>query len=132
MVACEFVALLLTVTLPVIPATVAGVKVTSSVTVCPGVRICPVETPLAVNPGPEMLIFETVTLETFDPPGFDRMTDRETALPMATDPKLTDEAEIEMEAAAGGVVGDCWADLPVAFVRPVQPGIESIPRMSRR
>jgi len=63
MIAGELVALLATVTLPVAPTAAAGVNVTLSAAVCPGVRICPIETPPAVNPAPEMLIFETVTLE---------------------------------------------------------------------
>ena len=59
----EFVALLVTVTLPVTPPTDAGAKSTFNVVLCPGARICPVDTPLALKPGPAMLTFETVTLE---------------------------------------------------------------------
>ena len=59
----EFVALLVTVTLPAPAPAVDGVYVTLSVVLCPGVRISPVETPLAANPGPAMLTLETVTSE---------------------------------------------------------------------
>ena len=56
-------ALLATVTLPDTLPAPAGVNVTLNVAFCPGVRICPVDTPLALNPGPDTLTFETVTLE---------------------------------------------------------------------
>jgi hypothetical protein len=58
------VALLATLTLA--PLTVPGVvgsNVTVSVVDCPGVRIVPFETPLAVNPAPATVTLETVTLE---------------------------------------------------------------------
>ena len=84
-VAGELVALLATVTFPATLAAAAGVKVTFSVAVCAGVKICPVETPLVVNPAPEMLIFETVTLEF---PAFVNVTLSMLLLPMLTFPKL--------------------------------------------
>jgi hypothetical protein len=59
----EFVALLATATLPVALPEADGVKVAVKVVVCPGVRISPVATPLAVKPAPEMVTPETVTLE---------------------------------------------------------------------
>ena len=59
----ELVALLVTVTLPAAPPVAAGENVTVKVAFCPGVRICPVEMPPALNPGPATLTFETVTLE---------------------------------------------------------------------
>jgi len=59
----EFVASLATMMLPVtVPATV-GLKVTFNVVFCPGARIIPGETPLAVNPAPEILTLEIDTLE---------------------------------------------------------------------
>src|SRR5580658_2665645 len=85
MVVGEFVALLVTVTLPVTPVAAAGVKVTLSVTACPGVKVCPLETPAAANPAPETLTFETVTLEF---PAFVNPTPRALPLPIATLPKL--------------------------------------------
>jgi hypothetical protein len=75
------VALLVTVTLPATLAAAAGVKVTFSVAVCAGARICPVETPLAVNPAPVMLTFETVT---FEFPAFVNITLSMLLLPMLT------------------------------------------------
>ena len=80
-VAGELVALLVTVTLPVTLAADAGVNITFNVAVCAGVKICPVETPLAVNPGPEMLIFAIVTLEF---PAFENVTLNTLLLPMLT------------------------------------------------
>ena len=62
-VAGEFVTLLATVTLPVTLPAPAGVKVTLRLAVCPGVRICPVEIPLAANPAPPMLTLDMVTSE---------------------------------------------------------------------
>jgi hypothetical protein len=59
----EFEALLDTVTLPVKFPVDAGVNVALKVAICPGVKIKPVDTPLAVKPAPEMLTFEMVTLE---------------------------------------------------------------------
>jgi hypothetical protein len=58
----ELVALLVMVTLPVTPVVVEGVNVTLSDALCPGARICPVDTPLAPNPAPAMLTLEMVTL----------------------------------------------------------------------
>ena len=61
-VAGEFEALLAT---PMLPGTVpvpAGANVTFSVTTCPGVMICPLETPTAVKPGPAIVTFEIVIL----------------------------------------------------------------------
>jgi hypothetical protein len=84
-VAGELVALLVTVTLPVTLAAAAGVKVTFSVAVCAGVKICPVETPLAVNPAPDMLTFDTVT---FAFPPFVNVTLSMLLLPMLTFAKL--------------------------------------------
>ena len=59
----EFVALLATVTLPVALPAAEGSNVAVKVAVCPGVRMSPVDTPLALKPAPAMLTFETVTLE---------------------------------------------------------------------
>jgi hypothetical protein len=59
----EFVALLVTVTLPVTLPEAAGANVTFKVADCPGINVVPEETPLALKPAPEMLIFETATLE---------------------------------------------------------------------
>jgi hypothetical protein len=52
-----------------------------SVAVCPGARICPVETPLALNPAPEMPTFETATLEF---PTLVNITPRTLLLPIVT------------------------------------------------
>jgi len=62
-VAGEFAALLVRVTLPVALPLAAGVKVAFNVAPCPAFRIVPVGTPLALKPGPAMLTFEIVTGE---------------------------------------------------------------------
>ena len=54
--------MLVMVTFPVTPVVVEGVKVTLSDALCPGARICPVDTPVAPNPAPAMLTLEMVTL----------------------------------------------------------------------
>lgn len=81
----EFVALLVTVTLPVALPVAAGANVTFKVAVWPGVRICPEDTPAAVNPGPEMLTPETVTDEF---PPLVNVTGRMVLLPRLTLEKL--------------------------------------------
>jgi hypothetical protein len=55
----EFVALLVTMMLPVALPAVAGL----SVPLCPGERMTPASPPPALNPAPETLTFEMVTLE---------------------------------------------------------------------
>lgn len=62
-VAGEFVALVVTVPLPVALPVAAGAKITCRVAVCPGVRMSPAGTPPALKPGPETLTLEMVTLE---------------------------------------------------------------------
>lgn len=80
----ELVALLVIVTVPVTLAASAGVKVTFIVVV-PGARNCPVDTPLGVNPEPEMLTLETVTVEL---PELVSVTESTPSLPIATLPKF--------------------------------------------
>ena len=81
----ELVALLVIVAVPVRIPVAAGVKVTFSIAVCPGVKICPVETPLAVYPAPEILTLEMVT---FDFPALVIVTPRTLLPPRLTFPKL--------------------------------------------
>src|SRR5258708_24982362 len=81
----EFVALLMAAALPVTLPVAAGAKVTFKVAVCAGVRIVPVDTPLALKPAPEMLTFEIATLEL---PEFVSVTVRRLLLPVFTFPKL--------------------------------------------
>ena len=85
MMAGELVALLATEMLPVMfPATV-GLKVTFNVEFCPGARVIPGETPLAVNPAPEMLTLEIDTLEF---PALVSVIPMTLLLPSTTLPKL--------------------------------------------
>lgn len=83
-VAGEFVALLVTVTLPATGRIAAGANVTLRVAVAPGATICPPDTPLAVNPAPAIATFETVTLEF---PELVNVTPRMLSLPKITFPK---------------------------------------------
>jgi uncharacterized protein (DUF934 family) len=59
----ELVALLATDTLPDTVPAADGENVVVKVVVCPGVRISPEETPEAVNPAPETVTLEIVTVE---------------------------------------------------------------------
>lgn len=60
----EPVALLVTLTFaPFTAPPVVGEKITVNVAVCPGVRIVPLATPLAVNPAPATAMPEMVKLE---------------------------------------------------------------------
>ena len=96
-VAGEFVALLVTVVLPVTLPLVAGAKVTFRVPLCPGVRTWPVEMPLALMSGPEILTFEMVTL---DFPEFVNVTGSVLLLPTFTFPKFKLVGEILSKSAA--------------------------------
>jgi hypothetical protein len=84
-VAGEFVALLAIVTLPARAPAAAGEYVTSNVAVCPGVRIRPAETPLAVKPAPVRLTLEMVRLEL---PVLESVTSRVLLAPVDTFPKV--------------------------------------------
>jgi hypothetical protein len=63
MVPGEFEALLATATLPLMLPAAEGLNVAVKVAVCPGLKMSPVETPLALKPAPEMLTLEIVTFE---------------------------------------------------------------------
>jgi hypothetical protein len=73
------------VAVPVRIPVAAGVKVAFSIAVCPGVKICPVDTPLAVYPAPEILTLEMVT---FEFPVLVNVTPRRLLWPRPTFPKL--------------------------------------------
>jgi len=85
MIVGEFVALLVAVTLPVTLPVAAGAKVTFKVVVCPGVRVVPADTPLALKPAPETVMFEIATLEL---PEFVSVTRRVLLALVFTSPKL--------------------------------------------
>src|SRR5215467_580167 len=84
-VAGEFVASLVTDTLPVTLLAIVGAKATFKVAVWPTLRICPEDTPLALKPAPEMLTLEIVTLEL---PEFVSVTTSVLLAPVLTLPKL--------------------------------------------
>jgi hypothetical protein len=85
MVAGEFVALLVTVTLPDTPPAVVGVKTTLRVAVWPAVKVSGGVRPLELKPEPEVVIWEILTLEL---PVLVSVTDCELVLPKGTFPKL--------------------------------------------
>jgi hypothetical protein len=94
----EFVALLATEMLPVSLTAAAGAKVAVKAALCPGVMICPVETPAAVKPAPETVTLETVTLEL---PALVSATDWVLSLETFTLPKLKeDKLELRRNVAA--------------------------------
>jgi hypothetical protein len=100
----------------------AGAKLTLRVAVCPGVKIWPDETPLAVYPAPEMVTFDTVTLEF---PPLVRSTDRVLLLPTLTLEKLRLALLALSVAAVAGVL--CWLVAPLgALAIPVQPEMDTI------
>jgi hypothetical protein len=88
MVSGEFVALLATETLPVTFPVPAGAKVAVKVAACPGARMVPEETPVALNPAPETVTLEIVTLEF---PAFVSVTVLATSLDTFTLPKLKED-----------------------------------------
>jgi hypothetical protein len=96
MVAGELVALLATVTLPVMLPVADGEKVTFSAAFCPGARIKPEETPLAANFPPATLTPEMVTLEL---PALMTVMLRVLLVPVVTFPKLKLET-LELRSAA--------------------------------
>jgi hypothetical protein len=85
MVAGELVALLATITPPVKLPVEVGAKVTFRAAVCPGARIVPEGTLLALKPAPVVLTREIVTLEL---PEFVRVTSRVLVAPVSILPKL--------------------------------------------
>jgi hypothetical protein len=93
----ELVALLMTETVPETLPVTAGENLISNVICWVGPIDIGREMPLTVNPGTATLACE---MAKFDPPVLDTVTDCETVLPTATDPKLTDGGDIEMAAEA--------------------------------
>jgi hypothetical protein len=85
MVVGEPVAVLATEALPVMLPAPEGAKLTFSVAVCPGVRVVPLDTPLALKPAPEIL---TLDIDTFEVPELVRVTGRVLFVPVFTLPKL--------------------------------------------
>ena len=67
----ELVALLATDTLPAALPAADGENVAVKVAVCPGVRMSPAEAPETLNPAPEIVTLEIVTVEF---PAFVRVT----------------------------------------------------------
>lgn len=97
MVIGELVALLATVTLPGKLPAAAGENVASRVADCPGVKVKPAETPLAVYRVPETVTFDTVTLEF---PAFVKVTLNTLLFPITTFPKLKLDALLVSSAVA--------------------------------
>jgi hypothetical protein len=115
MVSGELVALLVTDTLPAMLPAEAGLNVAVKLAVCPGVKMSPVETPLALKPAPEMLTPEIVT---FEFPLLVNVTIWLPVLDRFTLPKLKLEAlEFSTSVAAFTVsAGELLVALPALFV----------------
>jgi hypothetical protein len=94
----ELVALLVTDTLPVTLPAAAGAKLAVKVADCPGARITP-ETPVALNPAPETVTFEIVTLAL---PPFVSVTVCVLLFGMVTLPKLKED-ELELRSSVEAV-----------------------------
>jgi hypothetical protein len=99
MVSGEFVALLATETLPDALPAPYGAKVAVKVAACPGARISPEGTPVALKPAPETVTFEIVTLEF---PTFVTVAVLVLLLDMFTLPKLKEE-ELELRRSVEGL-----------------------------
>ena len=84
-VAGEFEASLVTLTLPVTLLAAAGAKVALKLAVCPEVRTSPAGMPLAVKPAPAMMTLEMLILAL---PEFVKVTPKTLLLPTLTLPKL--------------------------------------------
>jgi hypothetical protein len=101
----EFEALLATEALPVTLIVLDGLKVTAKVAVCPGFKMSPVGTPLAVKPAPLTDTLEIVTLEV---PALVNVTFLVLLLDRFTFPKLNAvalEFKIRVDALTVSVAG---------------------------
>src|SRR5579862_2398714 len=102
MITGELAASLITVMLPAAFPVAVGVNVTFMVALCPGVRICPVDTPMALKPAPEMLTFEMVTLAF---PEFVSVEERVLLAPTFRLPKLKlDGLAVSVMVTTGGAL----------------------------
>jgi len=79
-----FAALLVNITLPATAAAVLGVKVAVNVALCPGFRVSPLDTPIALNPAPETLTPENIIVAV---PVFDTVNGTAAVVPKSTLPK---------------------------------------------
>jgi hypothetical protein len=120
----EFVASLATVTLPEMSPVPAGANATLRVAVCPGVKIWPDETPLAVYPAPEMVTFATVT---FEFPPLVRVTGKMLLLPILTLEKL----RLVLLALRVSAPDPDVADVLGAPAIPVQPEMDRMAKSRR-
>ena len=106
----ELEALLATATLPVTVPVAAGVNDAVSVADWPGFKMVPVETPLALNPAPEMLTFEIVIAEV---PAFVSVTVLEPVVETERLPKPNDVA-LELRIDVAGLTARAAAALVTA------------------
>jgi hypothetical protein len=114
-VAGEFEALLVTLTLPVTLPAAAGVKVALKLAVCPEVRTSPAGRPLAVKPGPAMMTLEMLILAV---PELVNVTPKTLLLPTLTLPKLRVEV-LTVSGPAGALtvrVAELLVTLPAELL----------------
>jgi hypothetical protein len=100
-----------------------GVKVTSSIEVCPGVSISPAGTPLAENPAPEILTFEIAISEL---PALAIVTPRTPLPPSLTVPKL------RLVLLAASEFAPVPALVSPALVSPAQPERNGVAKKARK
>jgi hypothetical protein len=114
----EFVALLMTETLPLTVSAVVGAKVTSSVAVCPGEMVAPLTPPPVVILPPVTEIPDTFTLEL---PVFFRLTASVSDFPSVTFPKfkLVGVTESDLVAVTPVAFKSTTSDLSVAVLEKV-------------
>ena len=119
----EFVASLVIVMLPEISPVPAGANAAFKVTVCPGVKIRPEETPLVVYPAPEMVTFDIVM---FEFPALVKITGKVLLLPIFTLAKFRlVSLAWSRSVSVPGVT--CWFDgMLGAPAIPAQPEIDTI------
>ena len=103
----EFAALLMRVTLPDTLPVPAGARVTFRLTLCPGLKMVPDGTPLALKPGPEIV---TLEIEIGEFPELVKVTGRELLVPTVVLPKFKLGGLAVNCADVSGLTGEATAD----------------------
>ena len=122
-VAGEFVALLMTETLPVTLPAVSGVKVMVKLALCPAAKVSGTAKPVAVKPAPDTATCETLTLLL---PVFVSTTVCEPLPPTSTLPRFKEVALAESRQDVAGEEGAC-----VEFTPVPDTVTDCVPRMFR-
>lgn len=122
-VAGDVLALLVIATLPIALPVAAGANVTLRMALCPGAKMVPLGTPVALNPGPDTLVFEIVMV---DWPESVNFKVKVPLLPRYTFPKFRLDVlmlrPLPLRASA-------WA-VPTAVVMPTHPELKTVNKSS--